>query len=48
MVVFIETEKTEKMLKFYDLENGFKEFETKETRTKGKDPQQLIQMLKIL
>lgn len=48
MVVFIETEKTEKMLKFYDLENGFKEFETKETRTKGKEPQQLIQMLKIL
>ena len=48
MVVFIETEKTEKMLKFYDLENGFKEFETKETRTKGKESQQLIQMLKIL
>lgn len=48
MVVFIETEKTEKMLKFYDLENGFKEFETKETRTKSKEPQQLIQMLKIL
>lgn len=48
MVVFIETEKTEKMLKFYDSENGFKEFETKETKTKSKDPQQLIQMLKIL
>ena len=41
MVVFLETEKNNRLMEFYDKRNGFKEFKTRE-----KDG--LIQMLKLL
>ena len=47
MVIFLETENNENLIKFYD-KNGFKRFNTKETKTNTKDAHMLIQLLKVM
>ena len=48
MVVFLEAENEEKLISFYEKENGFKRFDTKEIKTKNEDTHTLIQFLKVL
>lgn len=48
MVVFLETEKEEKLLHFYETENGFKRFDTRETAQGTVNTHTLIQLLKVL
>ncbi len=48
MVVFLESENEEKLISFYERENGFKRFDTKEIKSKNKDTHMLIQFLKVL
>lgn len=47
MVIFLETENNENLIEFYD-KNGFKRFNTKETKTNTKDAHMLIQLLKVM
>jgi len=48
MVVFLEAENEEKLISFYEKENGFKRFDAKEIKTKNEDKHMLIQFLKVL
>ena len=48
MVVFLEAENEEKLISFYEKENGFKRFDTKEIKSKNEDTHTLIQFLKVL
>lgn len=48
MVVFLETENEEKLLHFYEVENGFKRFDVKEVKSGTEEEHALIQLLKIL
>lgn len=48
MVVFLEAENEEKLIYFYEKENGFKRFDTKEIKSKNEDTHTLIQFLKVL
>lgn len=48
MVVFLEAENEEKLLKFYEEKNEFKRFDTKEIKSGMEDAYTLIQLLKIL
>lgn len=46
MVVFLEAEENEKLLHFYEDENGFKRFDVRKTKTN--ESHTLIQLLKVL
>ena len=48
MVVFLEAEDNQKLLKFYEEENGFKRFDLRETKTGREDAHTLVQLLKVL
>lgn len=48
MVVFLEAENEEKLLHFYETQNGFKRFDTKEVKSHTEDAHTLIQLLKVL
>lgn len=48
MVVFLEADDNEKLIKFYEEKNGFKRFATKEVKTGTEDVHTLIQFLKVL
>jgi len=47
MVVFLETSNEEKLLSFYQ-NKGFQQFDSRLSETVGRDPHELIQLLKIL
>ena len=48
MVVFLEAENDEKLMYFYEVENGFKRFDTKKVKTGAENGHILVQLLKIL
>lgn len=48
MVVFLETEDTEKLMHFYEGKNGFKRFSVKQALTKTGEKRDLVQLLKVL
>ena len=48
MVVFLEADDNEKLIKFYEEKNGFKRFATKEVKSGTADVHTLIQFLKVL
>ncbi|WP_455720671.1 GNAT family acetyltransferase [Agathobacter sp.] len=48
MVVFLEAENNEKLLNFYEIQNNFKQFATRETLSSVAGNHNLIQLLKIL
>jgi len=48
MVIFLETENNEKLMKFYEEKNGFKRFDTKEVKAGTDVAHTLIQLLKIM
>lgn len=48
MVVFLEAEENEKLMDFYEKKNGFKRFNTKETKSAMAGTHTLIQLLKVL
>ncbi|MGN0325536.1 MAG: GNAT family acetyltransferase [Lachnospiraceae bacterium] len=48
MVVFLEAENEERLLNFYEKENGFKRFDTKDVKTGTENAHTLIQLLKVL
>lgn len=48
MVFFLEAENNENLLNFYEQENGFKQFNVKETESKTRDSHTLVQLLKII
>lgn len=47
MVVFLETSNEEKLLSFYQ-DKGFQQFDSRLSETVGREPHELIQLLKIL
>ena len=48
MVVFLEAEDNEKLIKFYQEKNGFKRFATKSVKSGTEEAHTLIQFLKVL
>lgn len=48
MVVFLEAENEEKLIRFYEDKNGFKRFATKERKEGTAHAHTLIQFLKVL
>lgn len=48
MVIFLEAEDEEKLMKFYEEKNGFKRFDTKEAKAGTENAHTLIQLLKVL
>ncbi len=48
MVIFLEAENEEKLLQFYEAENGFKRFDVKEVKSGAENVHTLIQLLKVL
>lgn len=48
MVIFLEAENKEKLLHFYKDQNGFKQFDVRETKISDDDSHKLIQLLKVL
>ena len=48
MVVFLEAEDKDKLLYFYQQENGFKKFDVRQTNSRKKDSHSLVQLLKVL
>lgn len=48
MVIFLETEDKEKLMHFYEENNGFKRFDTKEVKDRTENVHTLVQLLKIL
>lgn len=47
-VVFLESEDRKSLRKFYQEENGFREFGTRETISQRHEPHRLVQMLKVI
>ena len=47
MVVFLESENKDRLLDFYEKQNGFKRFDTKVTK-KYKKTHTLVQLLKVI
>lgn len=48
MVVFLEAEDNEKLMKFYEDENGFKRFDVRKAKANTEDEHTLIQLLKVM
>lgn len=48
MVIFLEAENEEKLMRFYEDKNGFKRFDTKEIKTGTEEAHTLVQLLKVL
>ena len=48
MVVFLEAEDKEKLMKFYEVDNGFRRFDVRETGMNNDKMHSLVQLLKIL
>lgn len=48
MVIFLETEDNEKLIRFYEEENGFKRFDTRGIKTETGETHALIQLLKVM
>ena len=48
MVIFLEAEDNDKLMHFYEDENGFKRFDTKEVKAGTENEHILVQLLKIL
>lgn len=48
MVVFLEAENEEKLIHFYDNQNGFKRFDVREVQTGTDSAHTLVQLLKIV
>ena len=48
MVIFLEAEDKDKLMHFYEDENGFKRFDTKEVKVNTQDRYTLVQLLKVL
>lgn len=48
MVIFLEAEDKEQLMKFYEEKNGFKRFDTKEVKPGTEDVHTLIQLLKVM
>lgn len=48
MVIFLEAENEEKLMRFYEDKNGFKRFDTKEIKAGTEDAHILVQLLKVL
>ena len=48
MVVFLEADNEEKLLHFYEEQNGFKRFDTKEIKSGTEEAHTLVQLLKVL
>lgn len=48
MVIFLEAEDNEKLLKFYETENGFKKFAIRHRKNGSDEPDTLIQLLKVM
>lgn len=48
MVVFLEAENEEKLIRFYEDRNGFKRFDTKEIKSGTAEAHTLVQLLKVL
>ena len=48
MVIFLETDGNDKLMHFYEDENGFKRFDTKEVKAGTENEHILVQLLKIL
>lgn len=48
MVIFLEAEDKECLMKFYEDESKFKRFATKETKQDDDEPHTLIQLLKVM
>ncbi len=48
MVIFLEAEENEKLMNFYETENGFKRFDRKEISGKDNQNHELVQLLKVM
>ena len=48
MVVFLESEDKEKLMHFYEKENGFKRFSVRQVQPKDGEDHMLVQLLKVL
>ena len=48
MVVFLEAENEEKLMSFYEKDNGFKQFDIKERKIGKANENMLVQLLKVL
>ena len=49
MVIFLEAEDKEKLMHFYEDENGFKQFDARETKCSDNDEiHKLVQLLKVM
>ena len=48
MVIFLEAEEHEKLMNFYETENGFKRFSKKEVDGKDNQKHELVQLLKVM
>jgi hypothetical protein len=48
MVIFLEAENEPKLVDFYEKENGFKRFDTREVKVGTDNKHSLIQFLKVL
>lgn len=48
MVIFLEAENEERLMRFYEDKNGFKRFDTKEIKAGTEEAHTLVQLLKVL
>lgn len=48
MVIFLEADDNAKLMHFYENDNGFRRFSTKEVKGKTEDSHMLIQLLKVM
>ena len=48
MVIFLEAEDQEKLMRFYENENGFKRFDVRETKSSDNEPHKMVQLLMVM
>lgn len=48
MVIFLEAEDRERLLRFYEVENGFKRFGSREIKNSTEHSHTLVQLLKVM